>query len=194
MSVDILPATTERFDDAEHTLTGGGDGASCQCQWWTLTNADFQKTSLDERTELLRQQLGDDPAPALIAYVDGEPAAWVRIGPRTTQARILRTKAIISHSTEQLDDPDVWAISCFAVRKEHRGRGLGRSLIDAAVEHARAHGARVVEAYPVDPTAGKKKSSNALYHGVLSTFEDAGFDVIARPKDDTAIVSLTLGG
>lgn len=192
MTATILPATAERFDDAEHALTGGGDGTTCQCQWWTLTNADFQRTSLDERTALLREQVAASPSPALIAYVDDEPAGWVRVGPRVDQPRILRTRAIVAHTAEPLDDPGVWAVSCFVVRREHRGTGLNRQLLDAAVAHARAGGARVVEAYPLDPTVGRV-STNQLYHGVLSTFVDAGFELVARPKPGSAVVSFALG-
>lgn len=192
MSAEILEATHELFDDVESTLTGGGDGATCQCQWWTLTNAEFQRTEVDNRAELLRVQLAATPSPGLIAYVDGEPAAWVRVGPRTDHQRWIRTKAITAHTREPLDDPTVWAISCFSVRTQFRGQGLNRLLLDAAVDHARANGARVIEAYPVDPAAGREKPSNDLYHGVLSTFEAAGFEVVARPKPDTALVSLTV--
>jgi GNAT superfamily N-acetyltransferase len=65
-------------------------------------------------------------------------------------------------------------------RKEFRGQGLAARLLDAAVDHARTHGARVVEGYPVDTSAGKT-SSNDLYHGALSSFVDAGFVEVARP-------------
>jgi hypothetical protein len=44
-TITIEPATSDRFDDAQHALTGGGDGASCQCAWWTLTNAQWQASS-----------------------------------------------------------------------------------------------------------------------------------------------------
>ena len=64
------------------------------------------------------------PPPALIAYVDGEAAGWVRVGPRTAQMRIGRTRDIAANTPEPLDDPDVWAVSCFVVRREHRGQGL----------------------------------------------------------------------
>lgn len=194
MPVEILPATAERFDDAEHALTGGGDGASCQCQWWTIPNTEFQKLDRGERAALLKEQLGDSMPPALIAYVDGEAAGWVRVGPRTTQQRIARTKEITVHSAEPLDDPSVWAVSCFVVRREHRRSGLTALLLEAAVTHAREQGARVVEAYPIDPTAPSKTPGDKLFRGVLSTFEAAGFDVVARPKPDRAVVSLTLRG
>lgn len=188
----ITPATADRFDDAEHALTGGGDGRSCQCQWWTVTNAEFQRLSTEERTALLREEIErGTPPPALIAYIDGEAAGWVRVGPRTAQVRIGRTRDLAANTPLPLDDPDVWAVSCFVVRREHRGKGLNAQLLDAAIAFAREGGARVVEAYPVDPEVSKK-SSNELYHGVLSVFTAAGFREAARPKPDRAIVTLDL--
>lgn len=188
----IAPATADRTDDAEHALTGGGDGASCQCQWWTLTNAEFQDASVDQRAQFLRAELHADVPPALIAYVDGQAAGWVRVGPRAGQRRIPRTREL-ADATQPWDDPRVWAISCFVVRKEHRGMGLNRRLLDEAVRFAREHGARIVEGYPIDVSAGRKPSNN-LFRGVLSVFADAGFREIARPKPDRAIVALDLVG
>ena len=102
-----------------------------------------------------------------------------------------RTQDDCGEHPEPLDDPDVWAVSCFVVRREHRGQGLNARLLAAAVDFAREHGARVVEAYPVD-TRRAARASNELYHGILSVFEDAGFREVARPKPDRAIVELEL--
>lgn len=188
----IAPATAGRFADAEHALTGGGDGRSCQCQWWMMPNVQFQSMPTEERRERLKQELETETvAPALIAYADGEAAGWVRVGPRAAQVRIGRTRNIAAHTPHDPDDPSVWAVSCFVVRREHRGTGITAKLLKAAVDHARSHGARIIEAYPVD-TATTKKPSNELYHGVLSVFEAAGFAEIARPKPDRVIVALEL--
>lgn len=188
----ISPATADRFDDAEHALTGGGDGRTCQCQWWMMPNAQFERLSTDERTALLRDELEHDAVPpALIAYVDGEAAGWVRVGPRTAQVRLARTRAVTSTTQLPLDDPDVWAVTCFVVRREHRGAGLSERLLDAAIAFARDHGARAIEAYPVDPTV-RKRSSNELFHGVVSAFESAGFREVGRPRPDRAVVVLEL--
>lgn len=192
--ITIEPATADRFDDAQHALTGGGDGRSCQCQWWTITNAQFNKTTRDEREKLLQDEIDAGPPPALIAYVDGESAGWVRVGPRTSQVRLGRTKKFAANSEEPWDDDAVWAVSCFVVRKEHRGKGLNARLLEATVDFARENGARVVEAYPVDTGAGRKHPVNDLYHGTVSTFEKAGFREVARPGPDRAIVSLELMG
>ncbi|BDV30324.1 GNAT family N-acetyltransferase [Microbacterium terricola] len=190
-TITIEPATASRFDDAEHALTGGGDGPSCQCQWWMLSSTEFNRTTKPERLELLRAQTGDDLPPGLIAYVDGQAAGWVKVAPRTAQPRLARTRAYAG-SPEPWDDPDVWAVSCFVVRREHRGAGLNAALLDAAIDFARAHGARSIEAYPIDTRMGTKVSSNELFHGALSTFVGAGFREVARPKPHVVIVSLTL--
>jgi GNAT superfamily N-acetyltransferase len=193
-TITIEPATSDRFDDAQHALTGGGDGASCQCAWWTLTNAQWQASSREEREALLRKEMADAPPPALIAYVDGDAAGWIRVGPRARQVRLGRTRDFTAHSQETWEDESVWAVSCFVTRREHRGEGLNAKLLDAAIDFARAQGARVIEAYPTEPidATGKKRPANDLFKGVVSTFENAGFREVARPKPDRAIVSLDL--
>ncbi|WP_243222587.1 GNAT family N-acetyltransferase [Microbacterium proteolyticum] len=109
----------------------------------------------------------------------------------SVQARLLRTRDVTTATEEPLDADDVWAVSCFVVRKAHRGQGLMKELLHAAVSTAREAGARIVEAYPLDPTVAKR-SANQLYRGTVSMFEEAGFDVVDRPKPDRALVSLTL--
>jgi GNAT superfamily N-acetyltransferase len=192
--ITIEPATPDRLADAQHTWDNGGDGRSCQCQWWTITNAEWNATSAEERAQLFRDEVETGPPPGLIAYVDGEPAGWVRVGPRPHQRRLARTRNFAAHSLEPWDDESVWAVSCFVVRREHRGQGLNDRLLAAAVDYARDGGARVIEAYPLDPVRGAKKSSSSLFHGVVSTFVAAGFREVARPRPDLAIVTLELAG
>src|SRR3954451_12843499 len=109
-TITIAPATADRFADAEHALTGGGVGRSCQCQWWMITNAEFQRTSIEEREAMLQSELDAGPPPALLAYVDGDAAGWVRVGPRSAHVRILRTREIAGATTQPADDPSVWSV------------------------------------------------------------------------------------
>lgn len=183
-------ATTARWDDVQHALTGGGDGASCQCIWPVLSNKDWNATTTPRRTEIFRAEIDDGPPPGIIAYVDGQAAGWIRIGPRTRQARIPRTRIIAAASTEPFDDESVWAVTCFVVRREHRGSGLNLELLKAAVEYARESGARLIEGYPVD-THGEKQRSNDLFHGTLRTFLAAGFVERADLKPGRTLVALS---
>ena len=125
-------------------------------------------------------------------YQQGDAAGWIRIGPRTKQARIPRTRMIAAASTEPFDDASVWAVTCFVVRREHRGEGLNHALLDAAVDYARSSGARLIEGYPVD-TGGEKQRTNDLFHGTLGTFLAAGFETQAEMKPGRTLVALALG-
>jgi len=185
-------ASPEIWHDIQHTLSGGGDGRSCQCVWPVLTNKEWETTDLDQRTSLFQQEVASARPPGIVVYVYGEAAGWIRVGPRPLQRRLGRTRNIIATTREPLDDDDVWAISCFVVRKEHRGQGLNAALLDAAVAFARESGARVIEGYPID-TAKTNVRVNDLFHGALSTFLAAGFTAIAGPKPERPVASLDIG-
>ncbi len=191
VTITTEPATTSRWDDVQHALTGGGDGASCQCIWPVLSNKDWNETTTPQRKEMLREEIDSGPPPGIIAYVDGEAAGWIRIGPRTRQARIPRTRIIAAASTEPFDDETVWAVTCFVVRREHRGSGLNLELLRAAVDLARESGARLIEGYPV-VTGGEKQRSNDLFHGTLGTFLEAGFAEKTELKPGRALVTFEL--
>lgn len=197
-SIIFRPAQMDRWDDAAAALTGGGDGATCWCQWWLLPNAEWRTTSVDDMRRRLQEELTGTaeaglPAPALVMYVDDTPAGWVRVGPRTAQPRLTRSVIVKQGTDQPLEDESVWAISCVVVRREFRKQGLMAELVTAAIAHARAGGARVVEAYPVDPAAKTSKTTpNELYYGVASVFEAAGFQTLARPKPARPVMTLTL--
>lgn len=185
-------ASPETWDDIQHALSGGGDGRSCQCVWPVLTNKEWEATDLDQRTSLFQHEVLSARPPGILAYVDDEAAGWVRVGPRLAQRRLARTRNIVAATREPLEDDSVWAISCFVVRREHRGQGLNAALLDAAVRFARDSGARVIEGYPVD-TAKTDVRVNDLFHGALSTFLAAGFTEIPSPKPERPLVSLEVG-
>jgi ribosomal protein S18 acetylase RimI-like enzyme len=188
-TIRIETAAAVPWSDVAHTMTGGGDGATCWCQWFMVTRKEFGTCSRDDLRAMLRKELkAAETSPGLIAYVDDSPAAWVRVGPRTSQPALARSR-IVKGSAEPIDGEDIWAITCFVVRREHRGQGLAKELTAAAVDHATAHGARVVEAYPFD-TDQRKTSNNEMYVGSVRLFRDAGFREVARPTGARVVMAL----
>jgi GNAT superfamily N-acetyltransferase len=117
----------------------------------------------------------EDRAPGLVAYDGDEAVGWISIGPREDYERL-------AHSTvlKPLDDKPVWSIVCFVVGRQARGRGVARKLLEAGVDYAREHGARLLEAYPVEVAEGMRVPPGDVYRGTLSMFERAGFKVVAR--------------
>ena len=67
------------------------------------------------------------------------------------------------------------------LRPGYRGHGLTRPLAAAAVEHARAHGAKSVEAYPMVPKPGQKVSWGEMNVGSPNGFLAVGFHEVSRP-------------
>jgi ribosomal protein S18 acetylase RimI-like enzyme len=190
--VSIVPASDVPWAAVEHALTGGGDGASCWCQWFLLKRSEFDAATRAQRRERLRQEVKTVvPAPGLVAQVDGAAAGWVRVGPRPGQARLGATRVVRSGSPEPVDDPDVWAITCLVVRREHRRRGLAKALVEAAVRHAAGNGARLIEAYPFD-TDQRKTTSNELFVGSVRMFAEQQFVETARPTGARVVMTRTL--
>jgi GNAT superfamily N-acetyltransferase len=123
----------------------------------------------------------------LLAYDGGEPVGWVAVEPREAYPRLARSRTLAP-----VDDAPVWSITCFFVARPHRGKGLTRALVEAAVRHAREHGARIVEAYPVIPRG--ERADAWMYHGSASTFLDLGFVEVARRSATRPIVRFVARG
>jgi GNAT superfamily N-acetyltransferase len=195
-----MPATTDvtvrsvadvAWDDVRVVFGTRGDPARCWCQFFKLPNAEWESTSTPELAGLLQQQVAaNDPAPGVIAYLDGEPVGWCAVEPKTNYPRLRRARVTTEGSSDDPDDASVWAVTCFVVRVGYRKRGIGGALLRAAVEQARELGARVIEGCPVDTTIRAKAPSAELYHGTLTLFTAAGFAVVSRPTRDRAVVRL----
>jgi GNAT superfamily N-acetyltransferase len=119
--------------------------------------------------------------PGLLAYVDDEPAGWVAVEPRDAYPALDRSRTLA-----RVDDAPVWSISCFFVARPHRGKGMTRALIEAAVRHARASGAAMVEAYPAEYRGDVADAW--VYTGAASTFLGLGFVEVARRSASRPIV------
>ena len=117
----------------------------------------------------------------LVAYVDGEPAGWVAVEPRTAYPKLRSSRVPWSGRDENKADDGVWAVTCFVVRKGYRGRGLTYPLARATIGFARERGATAVEGYPMDPQPGKEVTWGELHVGARQVFEDAGFKEVTRP-------------
>lgn len=74
-----------------------------------------------------------------------------------------------------IEEGRVWSLVCFFVSRLLRGQGLMPQLLQAALKTARKHGARVVEAYPVDPD-----SPSYRFMGFVDAFKKAGFKETGR--------------
>jgi hypothetical protein len=66
------------------------------------------------------------------------------------------------------------------------------TLLRAAIDHARAGGARVLEGYPID-TRGERHPQSNVFTGTLAMFTRVGFTEVERRAEGRPIVRLVLG-
>lgn len=179
MTVEVRPLTGETWDALAELFREGGDPRWCWCQHWRLRSKDMAAAKVPQLRERLHDEALSTQPPGLVAF-DGERAVgWVSLGPRTDFERIERSRVI-----PRVDDRPVWSIVCFAVSASARGRGVARTLLEAAIDFARTRGADALEAYPVAVEAGEPIHPDAAFTGTLPMFERAGFRVVAKRASD----------
>lgn len=167
------PLTPERLPDLAALFGPRGACAGCWCMWWKVTRAAFDAGRGDGNRRAMERQVRSGVVPGLLAYQGEEPVGWCAVEPRAALPRLAASRLLAP-----VDAQPVWSVTCFFVARTHRRGGLSRELLRAAVRHARRSGARVVEAYPVDP--GGAAADARLYTGLLSTFAREGFEEVAR--------------
>jgi GNAT superfamily N-acetyltransferase len=192
--VSVVPANEASWDDLQ-AVFGRGAAAKCQCQRIKLGDRAWFDMPVEERAHRLREETDcghpeADGTSGMVAYLDGEPVGWVAVEPRANYRRLRGSSVPWAGRTEDPDDPDVWAIVCFAIRPGYRGQGLTRALTKAAVEYARAHGAKAVEGYPMVPKPGQTVSWGEMNVGSRNTFAAAGFREVSHPTTRRVVMRL----
>ena len=171
--IEVNPATSERWLDLvdlfERRGTRGGvpqtDG--CWCQFWRLRgNAHWDGHGAGNRAAL-EDEIHGEAEPGLLAYLDGVPVGWCRVGPRERFARLEHSRKLA-----RVDDEETWSVVCFYVHPAAKRRGVAAALLEAAAARAAAHGAGYLEGYPV--RTGHPNID--AYTGYLPMFLAAGFE------------------
>ena len=168
------PVTPARWPDLVRLFGPRGACAGCWCMWSRLSAAEFERGKGERNRRALKRLVDAGGPVGLLAYMDGEPAGWCAVAPREQYARLARSRVLAP-----VDERPAWSVPCFFVGRAHRGRGVGRALLAAAVAFARGRGAARVEGYPLDPR-GKRIADVWAWFGLASTFEAAGFREVAR--------------
>ncbi|HUG51235.1 MAG TPA: GNAT family N-acetyltransferase [Terrimesophilobacter sp.] len=185
-TITVVPANEASTQDLQAVFGARGYSSTCQCQWFKIRDSQWDSVPVEERKTRLHEQTGcDHPAATttsgLIAYLDGEPAGWCAVEPRTSYPRLIRMRVPWNDRDEDKSDASVWAVTCFVTRVGFRRRGVSRVLARAAVDFARERGARAVEGYPIVVQPGQEFTWGELFVGSRSVFADAGFTEVSRP-------------
>jgi GNAT superfamily N-acetyltransferase len=147
--------------------------------FWRLEKGErFDALKGERLRERFRAGVLDGRIQGVLAYDDGVPVGWATFGPRMSFARLQRSPSLACADAER-----VWSVPCFFVRREHRGRGVARALLEAGVSEMRRRGVSLVEGYPVKPSASGAPTPAAFaYTGTRSLFAAAGFQAERATK------------
>jgi GNAT superfamily N-acetyltransferase len=113
----------------------------------------------------------------ILVYFKGEPIGWCQYGPAAEFPRIDESRYYRGLSPRDLG-ATLWRITCFAVDKRYRRRGVAGIALKAALEAIRKKHGGLVEAYPVTywrPGTFGNSSTN----GPASIFAREGFRTVA---------------
>jgi ribosomal protein S18 acetylase RimI-like enzyme len=195
-TVTIKPANEAACGDLQTVFGERGSAAYCQCQRYKLAPKEaFRKFPVAERQERLEAQThcghpGAGQTSGLVAYLDGEPVGWCAVEPRTAYPSLVRVyRTPWEDRDEDKTDPTAWAVTCIVVRVGYRRRGIAHALAKAAVEHAKARGARVVERYPMRTDVGEV-TWDEIHVGTEGMFAVAGLKEVSRPGKRRLVMRL----
>ena len=180
----FYPVDNSRWRDLEQLFESRGGPHYCWCMAWRRKPPPDSATGAAPKKQLLKEALHERVARAvpigIVACSEGEPVGWCSVAPRPTFRKLTGSQ----HSD---NDPDVWSIVCFFVKRKMRGHGLSDMLLSAAVDYARESGAATVEAYPVD-----RQSPTYRFMGIVDQFSRIGFEYVGPAGSRRHIMRLEL--
>lgn len=178
-ALEFRPVDAGRWHDFEALFEAPGGPKYCWCMVWRVDAKERRTTKGAERKPMMHRRIMDNVPVGLLAYEDHKPVAWVSVAPRETYNR--------------LGGPDaepgdvIWSLACMFIPRARRGEGMAHSLIAAAITHATAAGATMLEAYPVDPDSPSYK-----FMGLVPAFERAGFEFVQMAGTRRHVMRLAL--
>jgi GNAT superfamily N-acetyltransferase len=181
---DFRPLTAHEWQDFVTLFDEPGPHRGCWCMYWRVKRADFHRQYGAGLQDAMLKIVDGGMIPGILAYIDGKPVGWCSIAPREEFPVLDRSPTL-----KRVDNESVWSIVCFFVSKNYRQQGISRFLLQAAIEHARERGAKIIEAYPLKTEIAETQPYER-YMGLESTYEQAGFKVVTRRSERRPIMRI----
>jgi GNAT superfamily N-acetyltransferase len=166
--------------DLERLFEARGGPKNCWCMVWRTKGETAHRTDAANRKAGLESRVHRGVPIGILGYRSNEPIGWCSVAPRETYREL-------GGPEDDESSGSVWSVVCFFVPRKERGRGFFKELLRAAEATARRHGARVLEAYPVDPG-----SPSYRFMGFVQAFAEAGFVEVGRAGKRRHVMRLDL--
>jgi len=176
-NLSFHPLAADRWDDFVALFERSGYQSHCWCMSWRMRSPEYNALDDGGRKAAMQTLVEAGTPVGVLVYEDGKAVGWCSVAPRATYERLVRSKTLLP-----IDDKPTWAVICFFIAPDARGKHLALPLLQAAVNYAISQGASIVEGYPVESqydAKGKLKRDPSAFMGTLRVFEDAGFEEAA---------------
>ncbi len=162
-------ALTEARHRALLSYLDQADQGFCFCRFWFFEGTTEAWLGCDpsRNRDVLTAALAAGEVWGIVALEDERVIGWSRLA-RTIDVTKLG-------DLEPRPPVDAASLLCVSVSDDHRGRGVARALLAAAIEAARAEGFAELRAYP-RPEGGL--DAGAVWTGPRRLFEAHGFDKV----------------
>jgi GNAT superfamily N-acetyltransferase len=171
----------KNWDDFVQLFEGKGCPSYCWCMAWRPLPGSRQQASNAVRKKSMKRIVTAGTPVGILAYDGSEPLAWCSNAPRASH------RPLGGAEYAGIPEEAIWSLVCFFIPRRLRRQGLMTQLLQAAVAVARNRGARVIEAYPVDPD-----SPSYRFMGFVSKFQRTGFAETGRAGKRRHVMHLML--
>ncbi len=155
----------------------------CYCvAWWVETWEGWGERSDRDNRRLRDRLFREGQYDGYLLYIDGEPAGWCQCGPRDRLGKLVR-------QYDLAPDPDTWAITCFVVLPEHRGKGFAHRFLAGILRDLERRDVRHVQGFP---RRQAQLSAGEAWTGPEAVFEQGGFE-IERDHPERPVYGKRLG-
>jgi GNAT superfamily N-acetyltransferase len=117
------------------------DYGPCYCTYWWTEPQVWDDVSEVEKVQKRNQLLDEGVFDGFLLYEEDTPVAWCQCARRDDFP-------FISMRFDLKPEKDVWALTCFLVKKEMRNLGIMEMLLDLVLDELEKQGASGVEGYP----------------------------------------------
>ncbi|RKX26100.1 MAG: GNAT family N-acetyltransferase [Candidatus Zixiibacteriota bacterium] len=182
--------TTTDWPHIKKLFGDKGACGGCWCMHWRIPRGGkmWETAKGAPNRKAFHRLVKTGKACGILAFDGDEPVGWCSFGLRSD---FPRTETIKAYRRADIDG--VWSINCFYLAKEHRARGLGSLMAEAAVKAIRKRGGGMIEAYPVTLTKdGKKLPAAFSFTGPEIVFQRLGFKEIQRLSPSRPLYRLKL--
>lgn len=107
----------------------------------------------------------------VLVYADGGCVGWCQFG---TPGELPNIKNAKAYARGLVHLPQ-WRIGCIFTGSRHRGKGVARAAVTAALAHIAEAGGGVVEAYPEQVVDREPQRGAYLHTGPETLYEELGF-------------------